>query len=91
MEGRGMGRGTQGKQDGHYRDFQVFTRQGLSGRKAGYLKEVGLGQIRGCRKDRGFGWEKIRDGGEQLFWRPGGKSGTEVSVGVCPRGGKQEE
>ena len=22
VEGRGMGRGTQGKQDGHYRDFQ---------------------------------------------------------------------
>ena len=59
-----MGRGTQGKQDGHHRDFQVLTRQGLSGRKAGNLKEVGLGRV---RKDHGFGWEKIRDGGEQLF------------------------
>ena len=30
VEGRGMGQATGGKQDGHYRDFQVFTRQGLS-------------------------------------------------------------
>ena len=54
-------------QDGHDRDFQVLTRQGLSGRKAGNLKEVGLGWISGGRKDRGFEWGKIRDGGEQLF------------------------
>ena len=38
------------------------TLQGLSGRKAGNLNEMGLGG----RKD-GFGWGKIRDGGEQLF------------------------
>ncbi len=67
VEGRGMGRGTRGKQDGHYRDFHVLTRQGLSGRKAGNLKEVGLGWINGGIKDHGFGWGKIRDGGEQLF------------------------
>ena len=67
MEGRGMGRGTWGKQDGHYRDFHVLTRQELSGRKVGDLKEVGLGWISGGRKDRGFGLGKIRDGGEQLF------------------------
>ena len=41
--------------------------QGLSGRKAGNLKEVGLGWINGGRKDRGFGWGTIRGGGEQLF------------------------
>ena len=32
---KGEGQGgvhTQGKQDGHYRDFQALTRQGLSGR-----------------------------------------------------------
>ena len=52
----GMGRGTQ---DGHYRDF--------SGRKAGNLREVGLGWINGVRKDRGIGWGTIRGGGEQLF------------------------
>ena len=40
---------------------------GLSGRKAGNLKEVGLGWISGGRKDRGFGWGMIRGGGEQLF------------------------
>ena len=42
------------------------TLQGLSGRKAGNLKEVGLGWINGSRKDRGFGWGMI-GGGEQLF------------------------
>ena len=41
--------------------------QGLSGRKAGNLKEVGLEWINGGRKDQGFGWGKIRDGGERLF------------------------
>ena len=66
VEGRGMGQGTQGKQDGHYRDIQVLTRQGLSGKKAGNLKEVSLEWINGGRK-YGFGWGKIRDGGEQLF------------------------
>ena len=44
-----------------------WTLQGLSGRKGGNLKEVGLGWINGGRKDRGFGWGKMRDGGEQLF------------------------
>ena len=43
VEGRGMVWGARGKQDGHYRDFQVFTRQGLSGRNTGNLKQVGLG------------------------------------------------
>ena len=28
LEGRGMGWGTQGIQDGHYGDFQELTRQG---------------------------------------------------------------
>ncbi len=43
-----------------------WTLQGLSGRKAGNLKEVGLGWINGGRKDRGFGWGVI-GGGEQLL------------------------
>ncbi len=43
-----------------------WTLQGLSGRKAGNFKEVGLGLINGGRKDHGFGWGKIRCGGEQL-------------------------
>ena len=57
-----MGWGTRGKQDGHYRDFQEgnFFQEG----KAGNMKEVGLGWISGGRKDCGFGWGKIRDGGE---------------------------
>ena len=65
--------------------------QGLSERKTGNLKEVGLGWISGGRKDQDFGWEKIRDGGEQLFLRPGGRSAIEESVGVCSRGGKKGE
>ena len=40
---------------------------GLSGRKMGNLKEVGLGWIYTCLQDCGFGWGKIKDGGEQLF------------------------
>ena len=44
-----------------------WTPQGLSVRNAGNLKEVGLGCINGGRKDHGFGWGKIRGGGEQLF------------------------
>ena len=67
VDGRGMGRGTRGKQDGHDRDFLVLTQQGLSGRRADNLKEVGMGWIRGGRKDRGFGWGRIRGGGEWLF------------------------
>ena len=43
------------------------TLQELSVRKAGHLKEFGLGLINMGRKDRGFGWGKIRDGGEQLL------------------------
>ena len=47
--------------------YTRWTLQGLSGRKAGNLKEVGLGWINGDRKDQGFGWGMIRGGGEQLF------------------------
>ena len=47
--------------------YTRWTLQGLSGRKAGNLKEVGLGWINGGIKDQGFGWGKIRGGGEQLF------------------------
>ena len=36
-----------------------WTLQGLSGRKAENLKEVGLGWINMGRKDHGFGWGKI--------------------------------
>ena len=47
--------------------YTRWTPQGLSGSKAGNLKEVGLGWINGGIKDRGFGWGTIRGGGEQLF------------------------
>ena len=42
VEGRGMGWGTRGKQDGHYRDFPVLTRQGLSG-ESGEFEGGGFG------------------------------------------------
>ena len=51
--------------------------------------EVDLGWINGDRKDCGFGWGKIRDGGEQLFSRLGVKSGIEESVGVCSKVGEK--
>ena len=47
--------------------FRTLHDRELLGRKAGNLKEVGLGCINGGREDRGFGWGKIRGGGEQLF------------------------
>ena len=50
MEGRGMERGTRGIQDGHHRDFQVLTLQGLSGRKAGNLKVGVWGGFTGVEK-----------------------------------------
>ena len=71
--------------------YTRWTLQGLSGRKAGNLKEVGLGWINGGRKDRGFGWGTIRGGGEQLFWRPGGKNWIEQSEGVYFKGGTKKE
>ena len=36
-------------------EYTRWTLQRLSGKKAGNLKEVGLGWINGGRKDRGFG------------------------------------
>ena len=83
VEGRGMKWLTWG--------YIRWILQGLSGRKAGNLKEVGLRWINRGRKDRGFGWGMIRGGGEQLFCRPGGKNGIEESVGVYSKGGKKEE
>ena len=44
--------------------YTRWTLQGLSVRKAGNLKDVGLGWINEGRKDREFGWGKIRGGGE---------------------------
>jgi len=33
MEGRGMGQGTRGEQDGHSRDFQDLTKQRIGRRR----------------------------------------------------------
>ena len=53
---RGMGRGTWGIQDGHYRDFQEGNLQGeFAGRESREFEGGGLGWIIGGRKDRGFG------------------------------------
>ena len=59
-------------------------------RKAGNLKEVGLGWINGGRKDHGFGWGKIRDGGEQLFSRPEGSVGLKRVWEFVPKARKKK-
>ena len=67
-----------------------WTLQGLSGRKAGNLKEVCLRWINGDRKDRGF------DGGRKevvvnsCFEGLEGRMGLK-SEGVHSKGGKTEE
>ena len=53
VEGKGMGRWVH-KMD-TTRTFRTLHNRELSGRKAGNVKEVGLGWINGGRKDRGFG------------------------------------
>jgi len=65
--------------------FRTLHDGELLGKKAWNLKEVGLGWI----NYRGFGWGKIRGGGEQLFWRPRGKTVIEECVGVYSKGGKK--
>ena len=67
--------------------YTRWTLQGLSRRKAGNLKEVGLGWINGGRKDQGIGWGKIRGGGEQLEGRVGMKRVREF----VPKARKKEE
>ena len=52
VEGREMGQGTWG----HYK----MDITGTFRKKAGNLKEAGLGWINRGRKDRGFGWGMIR-------------------------------
>ena len=48
-------------------NFRSLQDRDVQEGKQGILKEVGLGWINGGRKDRGFGWGKIRGGGEKLF------------------------
>ena len=43
VEGRGMGWGTWGKQDGHYRDFQVLTLQGTFRKESRKFEGGGFG------------------------------------------------
>ena len=43
VEGRGMERGTQGKQDGHDKDFQVLTRQGTFRKESREFEGSGFG------------------------------------------------
>ena len=45
MEGRGMGRGTRGKQDGHHRDFQNLTRQGIFRKESREFEGGGLAGV----------------------------------------------
>ena len=43
VEGRGMGWGTQGKQDGHHRGFQDLARQGTFGTEGREFEGGGFG------------------------------------------------
>ena len=52
--------------DGEHGEYKMHI-TGTFRKEAGTLKEVGLAWINGDRKDRRFGWAKIRGGGEQLF------------------------
>ena len=67
VEGEGYGREHRVYKMDTTGTFRTLHNRELSGRKAGNLKEVGLGWINGGRKDRGFRWGKIRGGGEKLF------------------------
>ena len=70
--------------------YTRWTLQGLSGRKAGNLKEVGLGWINGSRKDGGFGWGTIRGSGEQLgFEVLEGRMGLNRLRKFIPKAGKK--
>ena len=60
VEGRGMGGVHRVNKMDTTGTFRKESREGN-------FKEVGLGGNNGGRKDCGFGWGKIRDGGEQLF------------------------
>ena len=69
--------------------YTSWTLQGLSGRKAGNLKEVGLGYINGVEKIM------VLDGGRcevvvrnSCFEDLEGRVGLK-SVGVCSRGGEK--
>ena len=66
-----------------------WTLQGLSGRKAGNLKEVSFGWVNGGRRDRGFGWWKIRGDGEQLFRVLEGRMGLKRVWEFIPKAGKK--
>ena len=90
-KGEGWGREHGGYKMDTTGTFRTLHNRKLSRRKAGNLKEVGLGWINGGRKDRGFGWGTIIGGGEQLFWRPGGKNGMKESEGVYSKGREKEE
>ena len=43
VEGRGMGQGTRGIQDGHYRDFRDLVRQGNFGKEGREFEGGGFG------------------------------------------------
>ncbi len=67
MGGRGLGgrrRGKGGWVGGRsikHKDTKDFQD------RSWYFKKWIWGEISGGRKDQGFGWGKIRDGGDQLF------------------------
>ena len=68
--------------------YRRWTLQGLSGRKAGNLKEVGLGWINVGRKDRGFGEEVVVN---SWFEDLEGRMGLNRVREFIPKAGEKEE
>ena len=64
--------------------------QGLSGRTAGNLKEVGLGWINRGRKDQGFGWGKIEVVVNSCFEGLEGRVGFKRAWEFVPTAGEKK-
>ena len=69
--------------------YTRWTLQGLSGRKAGNLKELDLGWINWGRKDRGFGWGNIEVGVNSCFEGLGRRMGLKRVWEFIPKVGKK--
>ena len=71
--------------------FWFSSTQGLSRRKAGNLKEVGLGWINGGRKDHRFGWRRYQMVVKSCFEDLEGRVGLKRVWEFVPKAGKKEE
>ena len=72
-----------------YTGYTRWTLQGVSGRKAGNLKKVGLGWINGGRKDHGFGWGREEMVVNRCFEDLEGRVGLKRVWEFVPKVGKK--